>query len=72
MSMGDNGNLRPPFLLSHQDHGALVVVTSSLLTILSALIAAITLVPRLQRRRKFDWSDCFLVTATVGFCFLFP
>jgi hypothetical protein len=59
-------DLRPPLLrVTPNDHGAWVIVATSLLVILTVLVVVITLVSRIKVLRVLSWSDTFLSLATV-------
>lgn len=60
-------DLRPPFLeVTPNDHGAWVIVASSLFIIITVLVVTVTLFSRIKVLRSLSWSDVFLSLATVG------
>lgn len=63
----------PPLLpVTDDDHGAWVVVVSTILLILVFWVTIITLISRLRILRKFSWSDTFLLAGTVNRPFDLP
>lgn len=66
MSTNGPDSLLPPLLeVTPNDHGAWVVVSSSLLIILTILVVAVTLVSRIKVLQSLSWSDTLLSFATV-------
>lgn len=61
-------DLLPPLLpVTDDDHSAWVITTSTLLLILTILVASVTLISRIRVLRVLSWSDALLSAATVCF-----
>lgn len=59
--------LLPPLLpVTDDDHGAWVVVVSTMLLIITILATTVTLISRVRVLRKLAWSDSVVFLSCVG------
>lgn len=66
MSLGREILLKPLLPVTADDHGAWVIVVSTILLIITILATTVTLISRIRVLRRLSWSDSFVCFSCVS------